>query len=156
MGMYCLDANVFITAWDVLYPKDVFPSLWDRLSEIKDSIVLLDPVYDEIKPLDDGTLKEWLHRNYFSTDQPGDGEEHLALHLEAMYETDPNAKGAGQVDIALIAYAKINSKTVVTMEAVQKIAPKKKSYYKIPLICKEQSVSCIDFVAFLRKIGITV
>lgn len=57
-------------------------------------------------------------------------------------------------DITLIAYAMVTGKTVVTFEGEQPQKPGKKCNYKIPLICHEQSVECINFVAMLDRLGI--
>ena len=61
-----------------------------------------------------------------------------------------------QNDIALIAYAKNESKTVVTLEAQQPQKPGKKCNYKIPLVCDEQKVDCISFITMLERLGIEI
>ena len=58
--------------------------------------------------------------------------------------------------IALIAYAKYESKTVVTLEAKQLQKPEKKCNYKIPLVCDEQQVECISFITMLERLGIEI
>ena len=58
--------------------------------------------------------------------------------------------------MTLIAYAKIMDKTVVTFEGEQPQKPGKKSNYKIPLICREQNVECIDFIKMLQCLDIRV
>lgn len=48
------------------------------------------------------------------------------------------------------------NKTVVTFEREQTQKPAKKSNYKIPLICRDQEVCCINFVKMLQNLKIKV
>jgi predicted nuclease of predicted toxin-antitoxin system len=77
-----------------------------------------------------------------------------SLFLEREYKTTDGPKGASKNDIALIAYAQSNDKIVVTLESEQKQKPKEKSTYKIPLICAEQNVKCINFIEMLAGLSI--
>jgi len=54
----------------------------------------------------------------------------------------------------LIAYAKITNSTVVTLEKKQPNKPVPKCNYKIPLICEEQEVKCINFINMLEELKI--
>ncbi len=85
-----------------------------------------------------------------------DSVNQKALELMNKYETDEHSKGASDTDITLIAYAWLHSHTVVTLEAEQNQKPMKKSKYKIPLICQEEAVECINFVELLTRCKITV
>ena len=67
-----------------------------------------------------------------------------------------NGKGANEADISLIAFALLKDQTVVTLEAQQNQKPNKRSNYKIPLICQEENVECIDFVELLARLKIVV
>ena len=64
------------------------------------------------------------------------------------------SRGANQTDIKLISFAKLMNKKVVTLESPQPEKPQKKSRYKIPLICKEERVDCINFVEMLEQLQI--
>ena len=49
---YCVDANIFLTAWHVTYPKTIFPTLYREMEEkMPDHIILIKPVFDEIEPV---------------------------------------------------------------------------------------------------------
>lgn len=72
------------------------------------------------------------------------------------YETNDTSKGASPIDIKLIAFAIINNYPIVTYESPQINIPGKKCNYKIPLICKEQSVECLSMVEFLHCIAIKI
>ena len=101
----------------------------------------------------------WLIENNFCGLAIDDKVDEESLTLEKHYQTrnsDQNT-GANSNDIKLIAYAKINNKTVVTYETPQEPDPKMKMYnYKIPIICQEQEVARITFVNFLRACSIEI
>lgn len=169
MSQYCVDANIFITAWGVSYPIEVFLSLWGQLAESKDEIILIKPIFVEIDPIPSADnkltvdkkrekypLRMWLQENDFVETPVNDNISPVSLELEKEYEINDVSKGAGQKDITLIAYAKIMNKTVVTLEAIQTQRPGKKCNYKIPLICDEQNVRCIDFVSMLKELSIRI
>ncbi len=166
---YCLDANVFITAWNECYQQSIFPSLWRALAEHHEDIILIKPIYDQIDPFSqsDGNksldekrtkypLRVWLMENNFNETPIDESVERKSLLLEKEYETNDEPKGADQKDIKLIAYAKLMNKTVVTFENEQTSRPRKKSNYKIPLICSEQQVECIKFVEMLKRLDIRI
>lgn len=169
MNQYCVDANVFITAWHSLYHVNIFPSLWKQLAASRDEIIIIKPVYDEIEPISSSDSKigiiqkrekypvrMWLEENQFVETPINDDVNILSLDLEKMYEIHDTSKGAGQTDITLISFSKISKKTVVTLESEQKQKPKEKYNYKIPLICDEQGVECINFIEMLTKLFIRI
>ncbi len=166
-GKYCVDANVLIVAWYISYPPrmPVFQPLWDQIAKHKHNIVLIKPIFNEIEPIQSSDrklaiddkrvkypLRVWLEENQFAVTDISDEVNAVSLELESEYETDNESKGAGQIDITLIAYAKVTRKIVVTLESPQPQKPAKKYNYKIPLICDEQKVDCIDFVTMLDQI----
>lgn len=166
---YCVDASAIIAAWVTRYPEDVFPSLWLQLAEHRTDMALIKPIYDQIDPMsqaDKGKpelekrkkypLRMWMVDNEFES-IPIDGRvEELSLRLEKEYQVREESKGADGKDIKLIAYAKINNKIVVTEEGKQKENPVKKHNYKIPLICDEKEVECINFIEMIRRLGIRI
>ncbi len=168
-GQYCLDANIFISAWNSGYPIMVFPSLWKELAQCRNDLVLIKPVFDEIDPVSSADNKMslskkrekyplhlWMIENHFEATAIIDEINAVSLELEKEYETNSDPKGANQNDITLIAYAKVKIKTVVTFEENQPQKPGKKKNYKIPLICDEQDVECIEFVTMLGRLDIRI
>lgn len=158
---FCLDANVLITAWNTTYPFDVLPTLWSEMANKRHSMILLKPIYEEIKPRDD-ELKKWLESNNFSPTDADSAAEKLFEDLRSKYgvgessEPSQSSAGVGVNDLTLIAYAQIHEKIVVTLEAQQDQLPKKKRRYKIPAVCEQEQVACIDFVEMLRRLKIKV
>lgn len=168
-GQYCVDANIFITAWNTAYPINVFPSLWEQIAQYQDDIILIKPIFDEIDPISSADrkmprdkkiekypLRMWMEDNQFMATSVADDVKAMSLNLEKEYETNNNPKGANQNDITMIAYAKLEDKTVVTFESEQPQKTGKKCNYKIPLICDEQGVECMSFVKMLGRLGIRI
>ena len=166
---YCLDTNIFITAWYEDYPPGVFPSLWEQLANSKESFTVIKPIFDEIEPytgnnkqladrdkIEKYPLRMWIEENILPEEDIQDDIRDMALELEKKYKTETTGKGAGKTDILLIAYAKAYKKTVVTLEAEQKQRPQKTHNYKIPLICEIEEIDWINLVEFLKKLGIRI
>ena len=166
---YCVDTNVFITAWYVTYPPRIFPSLYREMeSKLPNKIILIKPIFDEIEPISgskksaeelrkEHPVRFWLKEQMGIDETPiDDNVKQKSLELMSKYKTEESAKGASENDIKLIAYASIHSHTVVTLESEQKQKPNSKSNYKIPLICKIENVECIDFIEMLNQCGIKV
>ena len=66
-------------------------------------------------------------------------------------------QGCSKNDMLLIAYAKQYQLTVVTEERVQKESPtRRKKNYNIPSVCREEKVSCANFVGLLNQLGIII
>ncbi len=167
---YCFDANIFITTWYQTYPPEIFESLWDQLKNSKDEIILIKEIFDEIEPITGNNrkihsteelekknaLRTWLEDNKFDALVVEEPVHSIALSMEKKYQIKHNSKGASVNDILLIAYAKHHNYSVVTFEAQQPQIPEDKSKYKIPLICKDQNVEYLNFVEFLREVGIKI
>jgi len=166
---YSLDANVFITAWFETYPPRIFSPLWKKLATYTDDIELIRPVFAEIDTIQSQhrrlsiekkrelyPLRFWMDGCGFNVIDIDGAIENLSISMEKEYEISEMTKGAGQNDITLIAYAKIYGMTVVTLEAQQKQKPGKKSNCKIPIICSEQGIRCINFIEFLDELKVEI
>ena len=101
-------------------------------------------------------MTTWLRENHFFSTPIDDEIEELSLEWEGKYQVTNQSKGVDQKDITLIAYAKRKNKIVVTLEGEQKQKPLKKYNYKIPLVCSEEGISCINFVEMVEDLGIVV
>ena len=169
IGQYCVDANIFIASWYSSYPIKNFPSLWVQLAQYQDDIILIAPINGEIEPISSADknlslveqktkypLRTWLNTNQFSETPIDDTVNQLSLELEKKYQIKNPPKGVGKNDILLIAYAKIMEKTVVTFEKIQNQRPHEKHNYKIPLVCKDEKVICIDFINMIDALGVRI
>jgi hypothetical protein len=127
-NQYSVDANIFITAWNVHYPPHVFISLWEQIAQFQQNIFLIKPIFDEIDPISSADkklskekkhekypLKMWMADNGFVATPVSDSVNDASLNLEMEYETNNNPKGANQNDITLVAYAKLENKKVMAL-----------------------------------------
>ena len=164
---FCLDANIFITNWNDRYPIDRFPSLWKKLADQKNKIVIIQPVFDEIDPVSNFKklstearkkypLRTWLEQSFTPSKIDGKDEQ-KALELRKIYEVNNNSSGLSETDTLLVAYSNNRQgHIVVTYEKEQTEPPSKKYNTKIPLACKNIGQPCISFVDMLKKINIVV
>ena len=99
-GQYCLDANIFISAWNSGYPIMVFPSLWKQLAQCRNDLVVIKPVFDEIDPVSSADNKMplnkkrekyplhiWMIENNLEATAITDEINAVSLELEKEYET---------------------------------------------------------------------
>ena len=153
---YCIDASSFICLWNDTYPRETFPTLYTELGQISSRIVLIQPIFLEIK--EEEELDEWLEDIHLASTNLEDKHERESLDLSKKYEIDLGSSGSGasQTDIKLISFAKVEKITLVTEEKHQTTTPDKVSNYKIPLICKQEQVRCVNFLKFLNDNEIRV
>ncbi len=166
MKYYCLDSNIFITAWDDHYPIQIqeFGKLWDRLAILKNAnrIILIDPMLKEIKAnkLKKETLplRKWLEDNRFEGMSIDLEDKNFAFSLRREYQvkipSKKHPKGVNFNDTILVAYAhnRRENHVVVTYEAKQPNYIEHQGTKKIPLVCKEKGVECITFVEMLKEL----
>lgn len=157
---YCIDASAFIAAWNVSHPIDVFPSLWSQLANHRTDMILIKPIFDQIDPKKDKadkSLREWMIDSQFVPIPINKFVEGRSLELEKEYQIRKDSKrGVDENDLKLIAYAMLYEKAVVTAEGKQHNKLEKKCNSKIPLVCKEQGVKCINFVGMLKSLCIKI
>lgn len=148
---YAID-TCSLTTLRRVYPKDVFPGVWAKISELADNGVLIsvEDVYEELKVFDDDVL-EWAkeHSNVFV---PLD--EEIQLTATDILETHTNLldikKRKSSADPFLVALA-INHSCVVVTEERPSGGPDKS---KIPDVCRDYGVSCITLLDMLRSEGL--
>lgn len=154
---FCLDANIFMIPWDYTHPIDIFQPLWSQMANKRYRMILLKPIYDEINPSRKKSgLRMWLKANNFVPAKIDSAVLNKSIEWEKKYDIKEKSKGVSVNDLILIAYAKIHGKTVVTLEAVQKDLPEKKWKYRIPAVCKQEQVRCINFIEMLRELKISI
>ena len=160
MTRYWLDANVFIEAQNRKYPFGMFDSYWEWMSGrvAEGTIVCPKRVYQEIvgEHDHDDPLVKW-----FQT-RKGNGlciasdhavQEQVGIitkHVFTRYHQSPHAmnfsKGA---DPWIIAHAFVDDGVVVTQESNLRPDAQKA---RIPDVCKEFDVACIDGLKLLEKL----
>ncbi len=163
---YCLDTSMLFDLWLEHYRPNIFPSLYTQLIKLSAHFIIIKPIFNEIQedaktkkeqPSEGQKLREWIQSEAkIEITEPGHEVDEKTFELKAKYEYEENSKGAGEVDLTLIAYAKIHKCAVVTSESRQEKIPLEKKNYKIPLICQQEGVACFTPIEFLEKIEISV
>ncbi|MBF2754462.1 MAG: DUF4411 family protein [Gammaproteobacteria bacterium AqS3] len=168
MDRYCLDANTLTNPFYETYPRnlEIFQNMWDLLAANQKSLVLIKPIYDEVlqfcereaKDSDSNSLVNWLEEHNFSYIPITSEDERLALNIRQEYK--PGPKGISVTDSKLIAYVEnqrpdlLDSFCLVTEESPQTDKSKlKKKNYKIPAVCEERGIRCINLIDLLRELS---
>jgi Domain of unknown function (DUF4411) len=163
---YIVDTNFFIEAHRRSYPLDVFPSFWDKVSElaITKQICSIDRVKKEIFRNEDG-LKIWsLSKlpDYFwhSSAHTVLGAYPQVIGWAASKLEHPYSQTAldeflhsDEADAWLVAYALDLGKTLVTNEIA---APDSKKKVKIPDACNAFRVRHISPIVLFRELGVKI
>lgn len=147
---YTVDTCSF-TAMRRVYPEDVFPGAWRKLSDLADAgvMIAIDEVFEELKAQDDEVL-EWAnqHAGIFvplDADIQTEASKILSAHTKLV---DLRKRKSG-ADPFVIASAVVKRCTVVTEEKPSG-GPGK---IKIPDVCKAMKIECITVLTMLRREG---
>lgn len=156
--MQALDASAVIYGWDH-YPIDVFPGLWDWVSEQiqANEFCICEVAQKEVgdKAPECG---DWLKVQDIKEDAVDGDVLAFALRLKQVLgieEANYHAKGVGENDLLIIASAKVRNQTLITNENVQNNLPDQKAKYKIPAVCRleEVQVVCKNWTDLVKAIG---
>lgn len=131
------------------YPKDVFPGVWDKVDEMIDDGVLIscDDVLEELASKDDDVLAWAKARSHIfkELDDPIQVSAIEILQTHANLVDVKNNKSSA--DPFLVATARVYGGTVVTEENFSG-GPEKS---KIPDVCRDYEIDCIDLLDMLRR-----
>ena len=161
--IYCIDANVLIQSWQKYYSPDLCPDYWNILNELgrQGRIFIPEEVKNEIVVADnpdktEDDLSKWLKRSSIPIHKP---TENVIACWQKILQANPthkllvdNIKGRSLADPWLIAHAMDANATVVTKENIESAMNSKR--IKIPNVCQNMEVRCIDDFAFIKEIGV--
>lgn len=161
--IYCIDANVLIQAWQKYYSPDLCPDYWNILNDLgkQKRIFIPEEVKNEIIVADssdktEDDLSKWLKRSTIPIHKP---TENVIACWQRILQADPshrllvdNIKGRSLADPWLIAHALDKNATVVTKENMDSAMNSKR--VRIPNVCKNMGVRCIDDFEFIKEIGV--
>ena len=155
--LYLLDANVLMTAHAAYYPIDRVPQFWEWIIDNAKHHRIKIP-YEILGELEagkkEGELFKWIKTNK-KTLLLDEDVDILFVHkvVEQGYAkdlTDDETHKLGR-DPFLIAYAMAESdRCVVTLETSS--PRKQRANRKIPDVCKQLNIQCIDTFAMLREL----
>lgn len=155
--MYVFDSSPLINLFKHYYPER-FPSLWEKFYRLKaeGGIISVREVLNEIQSYGySDRLVEWTKENTDLFQQP-DYEELLLVreifqikHFQNMLRKKEKMKGKPVADPFVVAKAKIQNKTVVTLEKF------KNNSAQLPNVCRHFEIPCINLEEFMDKEGWT-
>ena len=148
---YCIDTSAILDGWVRNYPRDVFPTLWDKLEKmIADGrLVAPDEVLKELAKNDDD-LHKWarLQEGLFC---PLDDDVQIATAeiLRDFPKLVNNERNRSIADPFVIAVAKVRTLSVVTGEKRRGNL----SRPKIPDVCESYGITCLTLLELMKSEG---
>jgi Domain of unknown function (DUF4411) len=150
--MYIFDTNVF---WAIgnFYPSR-FPTIWAKIDELAENGVLMSvkEVRREIErncPSD--CIVEWVKNHHKLFPPPNEEESKVVAEIfkkeqyRNLVRREKMLKGIPVADPFIIAAAKVHKGCVVTQESP------KPGGARIPTVCADLKVECIDLEKFLER-----
>lgn len=153
--LYCLDTNAFIEPWNKYYSMVLCPDYWAFLDNLAINGIIFcpDEVKREIDKMDD-TLKAWL------SDRPHlihPVTEDVQMHVRDILAKFPNlvqqSSNRSMADPWVIAHA-LAEKAIVVSKEFKTHPNQNRDKVKIPDVCREYKVRCINDIEFVSEIGI--
>jgi hypothetical protein len=164
--IYLIDSNIFIKAHRETHPLDIHPSFWEELKHIfhRKDICSIDKVKDELFYYEDD-LKIWCQNNIEKAFWRNSAQSIIQYaELQNWVSTRhylPTAindfADAQNADPFLISFALFQKQinvdvTIVTHEVS---APESKKSIKIPDVCLNYNIPCIDINMLFRTLKIS-
>lgn len=148
---YSFDTSSLSNPWRKTYPPDVFPKVWEFLSDtIENGIVVAHAtVLKEVENHDNAEFLNWVKQRK-GLKYPFDvSVDTLAKRIQNRYPklVRPTAKVGA--DPFVIALAKQHGFTVVSEETLS--GKRSQIEGKIPFVCQKYNVTHIDFLQFMRE-----
>ena len=155
---YLLDTNAFLEAKTRYYRFAFCPAYWDWLiRKNQDGIVfsldkVKDEIHDKVPPFSTWVEKMDAQEFFLSSDGVQHHEFCATLNNwvneHTQYEKVAKDRMLQGADLPLIVYAKMHRYTLVTQEVR---APDSKTEIKIPDVCDEFGINCINTFDMLEK-----
>jgi tRNA splicing ligase len=137
--------------WKRDYPPDVFGSLWDNVVDLAKNKRLIAP-YEVLLELQRGgdEIYKWAKSLDFMFLEPNDEVQQIVSEIVNKYPSfvPEESKDGIWADPYVIALAKAFNAVVVTGEKM--VGPGAKTP-KIPNICRDLQIQCIDFLELIRR-----
>lgn len=168
MNKYLLDSNIYINFYDRFYKHEYFPSFWEKLPKILNSSVIIPKIVID-ENYQDKWFKNWIDNNYSEeiinhkdyVNQWADVLNHISDSPFYKQEALSSDKGWAHERIAdpwLIGIAKQDGLTIVTSETnninLHATTPSKAA--KIPDICKDLQIRCIEMNTFFQEVKLKI
>jgi hypothetical protein len=145
---FCVDTSAWLDGWSRDYPRDVFPTLWKNIEEriAAAEIIASEEVYVELQKKDDD-LHDWIKRRKSMLVPASEGIQRRVTEILANYaRLVDTLKGRSQADPFVIATA-IETKSVVVTGELGGTPTR----LRIPYVCQQLGVRCINFLDMIRE-----
>lgn len=148
---YVFDTSSLVGAWVRSYPPDLFPGVWEHMSELAEAGQLIAPedVLEELKAQDDDLLA-WVKARTDAIVVPT--TRALLLEARAVLADHPGltktGTGRGRADPFVIALAAQRGCPVVTQEQGGSAGKP-----RIPYVCSTRGVACMPILEVIRTEG---
>jgi rRNA maturation endonuclease Nob1 len=140
-------------------PIDVFPSIWEKLKFLADNNRLISPkeVFNEIQQNDD-MLSKWAKKQKTMFKEPTKRQIELVKDIlrdfPALLDTERKFDADSWVIALAIEMSSSFQKTLFTIKRIvvteEKLRGEK---VRIPFVCNQRTVECIDIVEMFRTEG---
>jgi len=150
---YSIDTSGLVNPWRFDYPPDVFPVVWESLSELieKEIVVATEEVYTEIKVGNDD-LYDWVKaRKKMFLPLDADIQREAGVVLAAHPLWVPADRSRNMADPFVVAVAKAYGCTVVSGEMWSNSPYPER--VKIPNVCHGFGIRHITFLELMREEG---
>lgn len=148
---FSLDTSGLLDAWVRHYPPDVFPAIWSEMdiSAKHGEIFAIEEVVRELEKKDDG-IHGWVKlREKMIVPIDAEIQKHVVEIMAKYGRLVDSKKSRSLGDPWVIALARARGLTVVTGEKPTGSLGKP----KIPDVCKDLGIACVEIVEFFRKQG---
>ena len=158
-NIYIIDTSSLIDL-NIHNPIDVYPSVWKKLEQMIRKGLLIAPkeVFNEIKQQDD-KLSKWVkkQRNLFK--RISKEQTRIVTQILQKYPSIIKVDRKYDADPWVIALAvEMTNSRQTTLFSIKKIVVTEERLaglkVKIPLICKEYNIDCINVIDMFRNEGI--
>ena len=145
--VYSLDASSLIEAHHS-YPIENFPSLWDKLEKLikSDRLKMHELVFDEVK---DGEIKNWCKEKelkpYIRVTMDQIDQSKGQILIPKLVNPKTGESGGDPWVIALA--QELQNCIVVTQEK----SSRNEDRPKIPNVCKDLGIECINLLELIKK-----
>jgi predicted nucleic acid-binding protein len=164
--IYSIDTNVFLDIWcppeGNIYSKQRMPELWEYIEKLVDEgrIIATKEVYDELTIHASSDLKQWLedHKSMFVlTEQQVGFADNIINNVYIKYKGGFKPELRDAADPFVVALALTCNATVLTQEQRQDPHdPAQVNGPKIPTVCAEYNVGCVNLEEFISKEGFSI
>ena len=148
---YCIDTSAILDGWVRYYPRDVFPTLWDKLEDMiaGGRLIAPDEVLKELSKNDDD-LHAWARlQDGLFCPLEDDIQIATAEILGAFPKLVNNERNRSIADPFVIAVAKVRGLSVVTGEK-RKGNPARP---KIPDVCDAYGIKSLTLLELMKSEG---